>query len=199
MADIGRPQLGRRRLVGGDGDPEVFCADEQDDVDVDVERWQHLAEAVLVAEGVRGGTELSVLFVDRDTIAELNRTHLGQPGPTDVLSFPIDAGEVVEIRSGPSRAAPAPDRSPNDPGDLPLLLGDVVICPAVAAEQAPTHAGSLDDEIALLLVHGILHVLGHDHAEPDEAERMRARERSLLCELHWFGPPPPDFRQEQES
>jgi probable rRNA maturation factor len=176
----------------------VFCADEQHDVAIDLERWQHLAQAVLVAEGVRGGTELSVMFVDRDTIAELNRTHLGQPGPTDVLSFPIDAGEVVEILSGPSGATPAPDRSPTDPGDLPLLLGDVVICPAVAAEQAPDHAGTLDDELALLLVHGILHVLGHDHAEPGEAERMRARERALLAELHWSGPPPPGFRQEQD-
>lgn len=198
MADAGRPRSSRRRLVGGAGDPEVFCADEQDEVPVDVERWQRLAEAVLAAEGVRGGTELSVMFVDRDTIAELNRTHLGQPGPTDVLSFPIDAGEVVEIRSGPGGATPAPDRSPTDPGELPLLLGDVVICPAVAAEQAPTHAGTLDDELALLLVHGILHVLGHDHAEPEEAERMRARERELLCELHWSGPPPAGFRQEQE-
>ncbi len=176
----------------------MFCADEQHDVVVDVDRWQRLAEAVLAAEGVRGGTELSVLFVDRDTIAELNRTHLGGTGATDVLAFPIDAGEVVEIVSGPGGATPGPDRSPGDPGDLPLLLGDVVICPAVAAEQAPTHAGSLDDELALLVVHGILHVLGHDHAEPDEAERMRARERELLCELHWRGPAPPGFRQEQD-
>ena len=174
----------------------MFCADEQSEVPVDVDRWQRLAEAVLGAEGVRGGTELSVLFVDREAIAELNRTHLGKAGPTDVLSFPIDAGELVEVIAGPSGATAAPDRSPVDPGELPLLLGDVVICPAVAAEQASTHAGTLDDEIALLLVHGILHVLGHDHAEPGEAERMQARERELLEQLHWSGPTPVGFRQE---
>ena len=61
-----------------------------------------------------------------------------------------------------------------------MLLGDVVVCPAVAAEQAPTHAGTLDDELALLVVHGVLHVLGHDHAEPDETATMRARELELL-------------------
>ena len=90
-----------------------------------------------------------------------------------------------------------PDRAPVDPGDLPLLLGDVVLCPAVAARQAPEHAGTLDDELALLVVHGVLHVLGHDHAEPDQAERMRARERELLEAHHWDGPAPAAFRQEQ--
>ena len=59
-----------------------------------------------------------------------------------------------------------------------MLLGDVVVCPAVAAEQAPTHAGTLDDELALLVVHGVLHVLGHDHAEPDETLTMRPSSRS---------------------
>jgi probable rRNA maturation factor len=65
-----------------------------------------------------------------------------------------------------------------------MLLGDVVVCPAVAARQAPTHAGSYDDELALLVVHGVLHVLGMDHAEPDEAARMQARERELLDRYH---------------
>ena len=79
-----------------------------------------------------------------------------------------------------------------------MLLGDVVICPAVAQRQAPEHAGNLDDELALLLVHGILHVMGRDHAEADEAEAMRARERELLERHHWRGPAPEGFRQEQE-
>ena len=64
---------------------------------------------------------------------------------------------------------------------MPVLLGDVVICPGVAADQAPSHAGTLDDELALLVVHGVLHVLGHDHAEPDEAQLMRARELDHLA------------------
>jgi probable rRNA maturation factor len=65
-----------------------------------------------------------------------------------------------------------------------LLLGDVVVCPAVAERQAPEHGASYDDELALLVVHGVLHVLGHDHAEVDEAELMRARERELLQRFH---------------
>ena len=67
---------------------------------------------------------------------------------------------------------------------LPLLLGDVVVCPAVAARNAPSHAGTYDDELALLIVHGILHVLGHDHAEPEETAVMQERERSLLEQFH---------------
>ncbi len=100
---------------------------------------------------------------------------MGKDGPTDVLSFPLDDGDPV-------------------PG-VPALLGDVVICPDVALAQYAEHAGTFDDEIALLVVHGILHVLGHDHAEPDEAEIMRARELELLTALHWHGPPPAGFRQ----
>lgn len=173
----------------------MFCADEQSDVPIDVARWQDLAQRVLLAEGVRGAAELTVLFIGRDDIAELNETYLGKTGATDVLSFPIDAGEVIEVISSPSAQSRGPDRAPADPGDMPLLLGDVVICPAVALDQASGHAGNLDDEIALLLVHGILHVLGHDHAEPAETQRMRAREVELLTELHWGGPPPAGFRQ----
>ena len=76
----------------------------------------------------------------------------------------------------------------------PVLLGDVVLCPAIAAIAAPDHGGSLDDELALLVVHGVLHVLGHDHAEPDETAAMVERERDLLSELHWHGPVPSTFR-----
>jgi probable rRNA maturation factor len=122
---------------------------------------------------------------------------MGKTGPTDVLAFPLDGQDVSELVTG-GGATRGPDRAPTDPGDLPLLLGDVVICPSVAAAQAPEHAGTVDDELALLLVHGILHVLGHDHAEPDEAEAMRARERTLLEAHHWHGPSPAGFRQEQE-
>lgn len=179
-------------------DPEVFCSDEQSDIEVDLARWQRLAEGVLAAEGVRGGTELSVIFVSENDIAELNESFLGHPGPTDVLSFPIDAAEL-DISPSVGGASRGPDRAPLDPSDIPLLLGDVVICPKVAARNAPTHAGNLDDEIALLVVHGILHVLGHDHAEPDETIVMRRRELELLQLLHWHGPAPDGFRQEQPT
>lgn len=195
MADDGRPSLGVRPRTGGEDDPEVFCADEQSEVTVDLARWQTLAERVLAAEGIRGGTELSLLFVSRSDIAVLNEEHLGHEGPTDVLAFPIDASMVVSTNEGPSRG---PDRAPGDPGDLPMLLGDVVICPAVAVEQAPAHAGNVDDELALLVVHGILHVLGHDHATPEETATMRRRELELLEAHHWGGSAPAGFRQGHE-
>lgn len=180
MGPSGRPA---RRQGPDDGVVSVFVADEQAALPVDTARWQRLAEAVLVAEGVGGEADLSVLFVDEGHIADLNRSFLAGTGPTDVLSFPID-GEGYDSGRFPDGGTPGPDRSPVDLDDLPLLLGDVVICPTVAARNAPEHAGTLDDEIALLLVHGILHLLGHDHGEPDERDRMQAAERRLLA-AHW--------------
>ena len=175
------PTSGRRRTRGEEGDIEVFVADEQSAQPVEVERWEALARNVLVAEGVSGDVELAVLFIDEDAIAELNQRFMGHEGPTDVLAFPIDDDDVVIGRS-PDGSSSGPDRGPVD--DVPLLLGDVVVCPAVAARNAPSHAGSYDDEIALLIVHGILHVLGHDHAEPEETTVMQARERELLEQFH---------------
>jgi probable rRNA maturation factor len=160
----------------------VVAADEQaatDGVAVDLDRWAALAEAAVIDSGARG--ELTLTFVDRAEIAALNAEHLGKDGPTDVLSFPLDA-----------------DDEPPQPG-VPVLLGDVVVCPAVAADQASAHAGTVDDEVALLVVHGVLHVLGHDHVEPAEEARMRARELTLLQMHHWHGDVPTGFRQEHES
>lgn len=192
----GPPRFRRRPKVGGDTEPEVFCADEQNAVAVDVERWQRLAGAVLGDEGVRGGTELSIFFVTTADIADLNVEHMKMPGPTDVLAFPIDGGEVLEVVSGPTGASRGPDRSPPDRGDLPLLLGDVVICPEVAQQQAPTHAGNLDDELALLVVHGVLHILGWDHDTLEKTTIMQGRERDLLQKFHWHAAAPAAFRQE---
>jgi probable rRNA maturation factor len=197
MGDPSRPRLPGRPRVGGDGEPEVFCADEQSDIPLELARWQELALHVLSDEGVRGLAELSILFVGETEMAELNSDYMGKHGPTDVLAFPIDAHDVTQAVA-PTGATRGPDRAPGDPGEMPLLLGDVVVCPAVAARQAPDHAGTLDDELALLIVHGILHVLGRDHAEPAEALEMRARERALLEAHHWNGPAPDVFRQEQE-
>jgi probable rRNA maturation factor len=198
VGDNSRPRIGGKSKIGGDVDPEVFCSDEQSDVPVDLARWQALAERVLLAEGIRGGTELSLIFVGENEIAELNDSFLGKPGPTDVLSFPIDAAEIdlTVVATGATRG---PDRAPADPSEMPLLLGDIVICPAVAQRQAPEHAGTLDDELALLIVHGILHVLGHDHAEADERSVMRKRELELLEQWHWYGSAPTGFRQEQPA
>jgi probable rRNA maturation factor len=165
--------------VGTDDPVVVVGADEQSDVEVDVDRWCRLAASALRDAGRSG--ELTLTFVDRDEITRLNQQHLGEVGPTDVLSFPLDAAVPAAVD-----------------GDVPVLLGDVVICPDVARDQAPAHAGTLDDELALLVVHGVLHVLGHDHADADEALAMRANELAVLAAHHWSGPPPPAFRQEQD-
>jgi probable rRNA maturation factor len=167
---------------GPEGEVQVFGADEQDAAEVDVDRWVTLARDALIAEGVTGEAELSLLFVGEDAIAELNQRFMDADGPTDVLAFPIDDPAVAG--RWPDSGTAGPDRDDPEPGDLPLLLGDVVVCPAVAARQAPTHAGSYEDELALLVVHGVLHVLGHDHAEPDETAVMQARERDLLERFH---------------
>jgi probable rRNA maturation factor len=183
----------RARRVGGDGSVQVFCADEQTDLSVDVDRWRRLAAHVLVAEGVRGAAELSILFVDESTIAEMNKVHMAKDGPTDVLAFPIDS-VVVDETPGPGRVSRGPDRPEIDADDHPLLLGDIVVCPSVANRQAPTHAGNIDDELALLVTHGVLHVLGYDHADDDQRIAMQRRETALLEEFHWGRPAPTGFR-----
>jgi len=158
----------------------VFVSDEQAALTIDVERWQRLSLAVLSEEGVEGECELSVMFVDEATITDLNMRFMDAEGPTDVLSFPID-GDPNQPGRWPDAGGPGPDRVEDEPEDLPILLGDVVVCPLVAERNAPTHAGSLDDEIALLVVHGILHLLGMDHADEPERLLMQTRERELLA------------------
>lgn len=144
----------------------VFVADEQAATgqapDVDAGRLQRLALHVLADRRVPEAMELSVLCVDRDDMAQLNGHHMGKQGPTDVLAFPMDLpGETL-------------------PGE-PAILGDVVLCPAVAAEQARERGKTFEAELDLLLVHGILHLLGHDHAEPEERAEMFGLTDRLLA------------------
>jgi probable rRNA maturation factor len=139
---------------------------------VALDRWRELATAVLRAEGIAGPAELTVRFVDEEEIATLNGGFLGHEGPTDVLSFPIEDDP----------------RAPRPPGAPPVLLGDIVICPSVAARNAPLHDATYSDECALLLVHGILHLLGMDHVVDAEAEAMEARERSHLAAFAALAP-----------
>ncbi len=202
---------------------DVFAADEQSAEPVDALRWVRLARRVLDAQGVKGDTEVSLLFVDEEAIAELNQRFLGREGPTDVLAFPIDDDDVAEGGRSPDSlgpsgpqggdSGPAPFSGPpgGGPGlghgsddredergdravpmtDAPSLLGDVVVCPAVARRNAPNHAGTYDDEIALLVVHGILHLLGMDHVDHQEATAMERRERELLHRFHRESEPGP--------
>lgn len=173
---------------------EVFVSNEQSEIDLDERRWQRLAATMLRAEGVRGQAEMALLFVTRQAMAEMNRVHMGADHPTDVLAFPIDMVDSSRA-AGPTAHSASPVVQRTDSGELPLLVGDVVVCPAVAAEQAPDHAGTFEDEIALLVTHGVLHVLGYDHDTDAAANRMRGRERALLEEHHWNRPAPAGFRQ----
>lgn len=185
------------RKVGGDGEIEVFCADEQTDVVIDVARWHQLAKNVLIAEGVRGAAELTLMFVPESAIAGLNEKYMGKTGSTDVLSFPLDAVDAVRT-PGPGAFSRGPDKSNIDLNDLPVLLGDVVVCPVVAERQSATHAGNIDDEFALLVTHGVLHVLGYDHDQDGDAKKMQSRERELLELHHWCGPMPSTFSRVYE-
>jgi len=144
----------------------VLLADEQD-LEVEVEDLVVLAHLVLTERRVPADMEVALLLVDEDTIAGLNQQHLGHEGPTDVLAFPID-----------------------EPGESPLagpaILGDVVICPAVAQRQARERGVTEHSELQLLTVHGLLHLLGMDHAEPDDEREMFALTERLLA-LHREG------------
>lgn len=114
--------------------------------------------------------ELSVLVVDLESMAELHERWMDLPGPTDVMAFPMDEMDGA--------------RRP-DAVDLgPTLLGDVVLCPQFARDQARKAGHSLMDELHLLTVHGVLHLLGYDHAEPDEEREMFALQQSILDDYH---------------
>ena len=148
----------------------IFIADEQGGGSgaaaspIDPDRLRRLAAFVLADRGVPESMELSVLAVDIDTMTRLNAQHMGSDGPTDVLAFPLDL----------------PGETP--PGE-PAILGDVVLCPAVAQRQAVERGTAGEAELDLLLVHGILHLLGHDHAAEDERARMFGLTDRLLTDF----------------
>lgn len=154
----------------------IVCEDRQSDAAVDTARWVALARAALIHEGAPLPLEMGLLFVPADEIAELKATHLGGDGPTDVLAFPIDEFPINDLGDD----FPVIPAGGDGLGAPPTLVGDVVICPAVASKAVNTGA-DLDTELALLVVHGVLHLLGHDHAEADEKAVMQERERELLA------------------
>ncbi len=134
------------------------------DVDIDVDLLARQSRFMLDRLRVHPESELSLVLVDTEAMTELHIEWMDEPGPTDVLSFPMD-----ELRPGVEGIDPEPG-----------VLGDIVICPHVAAAQAVTAGHSRDDEIALLLTHGILHLLGYDHAEPAEHDEMFGLQGQLL-------------------
>lgn len=118
---------------------------------------------------VSPAAELCVSAVTTDTMAELHERWMDEPGPTDVMSFPMD--ELLEE----SRRPDAPDMGP-------ALLGDIVLCPEFAREQARTAGHALADELHLLTVHGVLHLLGYDHGEPEQEREMFGLQGKLLTD-----------------
>jgi probable rRNA maturation factor len=132
--------------------------------DVDEAEFAALGRFVLDAMRLHAQTDLSILMVTTEVMTELHVKWMDEPGPTDVLSFPMD-----ELR-------PGREGEPASPG----LLGDVVICPEVAASQARAAGHSTTEEMLLLTTHGILHLLGYDHAEPEQEKEMFDLQRQLL-------------------
>lgn len=145
----------------------VFVADEQTEP-VGLGDLHALAELIMKEEGYPDDAEVTLLFVDEDEMAAYNERFLDRDGPTDVLAFPVE-----DLLPGV-----VPDHDPQYP---PLMLGDVVIAPAFVRQQAADLGVGFDDEISLMVTHGILHLLGYDHEDDGEAERMEGRERELLA------------------
>jgi probable rRNA maturation factor len=145
-------------------------------VSVDEPALAALARHVLDEMRIHPLAELSILLVDTPTIADLNQRWMGEEGPTDVLAFPMD-----ELRPPPP-GSDRTDRTGSMGGDSgPVtVLGDVVLCPEVAARQARAARRPVTDELEMLCTHGILHLLGFDHAEPREHATMFGLQDQLL-------------------
>jgi probable rRNA maturation factor len=135
-------------------------------VDLDVNQFAKLARFTMRRMRVHPEAELCLKLVDEGTIAQFNKQYMEKDGPTDVLSFPMD-----ELR-------PGREGEPEEEG----ILGDMLLCPQYAAAQAPSFSRTVDDEMHLLTIHGILHLLGYDHAEPEEEREMFGLQARLLAE-----------------
>jgi len=133
-------------------------------IEVDEAALQRLASYAFDIMHVHPDAELAIVLVDEAAMEQLHVQWMDEPGPTDVLSFPMD-----ELR-------PGTEDEPSPAG----LLGDVVLCPQVAQVQAETAGHTLMDELLLLTTHGILHLLGFDHAEPAEEREMFGIQRDIL-------------------
>jgi probable rRNA maturation factor len=145
-------------------------------VGVDELALAELGRFVLEALRIDPLADVSVLLVDAETMAALHEQWMDLPGPTDVMAFPMDAADGPAERFDPS-APPGTDEHPGA-----AMLGDVVLCPSVAADQASSAGHSTEAELHLLCTHGILHLLGYDHGEPDEEREMFELQARLVKE-----------------
>ena len=137
----------------------------ESEIAVDEAELAGICRFVLAEMGVNAMAELSVLCVDPEYMATLHERWMGEKGPTDVLAFPMDELDTAR---------------PDDPEPGPALLGDVVLCPSVAVRQARAAGHTMDDELVLLATHGVLHILGYDHMDPEEEKEMFALQAKLL-------------------
>lgn len=137
-------------------------------IEVDTDRVLALATSVRNALKLHPMVDVGIIFVDEEPMTDLHVKWMDEPGPTDVLSFPMD-----ELRPG-SELVPSPEG----------VLGDIVVCPQVAAKQAVTAGHQSINEILLLVTHGMLHLVGFDHAEPDEEKEMFGLQKQLLEEFY---------------
>lgn len=138
------------------------------DFDVDESRVRALATFAMDQMHLHPATDLYIRFVDEETMTELHVRHMDEPGPTDVLSFPMD--ELI----------PGTDLELTPAG----ILGDIVVCPEFAARQAEAAGHPAINEFLLLTTHGILHLLGFDHAEPEEEKQMFGLQKQILEDFY---------------
>lgn len=140
----------------------------ESEIELDLDRVQSLAIHVRDELKLHPQVDIGVIFVDEAAMTELHIKWMDEPGPTDVLSFPMD-----ELRPG-SDLLPSPEG----------ILGDIVVCPQVAAEQALKAGHSTIEEILLLVTHGMLHLVGFDHAEPEEEKEMFGLQKQFLASFY---------------
>jgi probable rRNA maturation factor len=140
----------------------------ESEVEVNLDRVQALAIHVRDELKLHPQVDVGIIFVDEEPMTELHIKWMDEPGPTDVLSFPMD-----ELRPG-SDLVPSPEG----------VLGDIVVCPQVAAEQALKAGHGTIDEILLLVTHGMLHLVGFDHAEPEEEKEMFGLQKQFLASFY---------------
>ncbi len=152
-------------------------------IDVSEAELISVARFVIAAMQVNPGAELSMVLLDTAAMADLHMRWMDLPGPTDVMSFPMDE---LEPGGRPDAAEPGPS-----------MLGDIVLCPEFAADQAVAAGHDLEHELALLTVHGVLHLLGYDHAEPDEEKEMFDLQRRLLED--WYADQADLYRKTRQA
>lgn len=168
--------------------PEVQVED-RSGFDIDTKRAAGMAAALLVRLGYTGG-ELGVTYVSAEEIEELNLQYMGRVGATDVLSFPLDAA-AMEVEAGFLAEMEAEEHAllanlltGASSDEVPMLLGDIVICPEVAGAQAEHQGNTAEQELCLLLIHGVLHIVGYDHeADGGDMEKMQGQLFEEMCRV----------------